>query len=137
MDELIPASQEMPSASDAGGLQYIYSVLEEQAQLTGPFVQMIDQLIDYSRSTTDVYFDKLDDQTRIKILRQFEADFPEVFQVLFNFVYESYYINERIWQLIGYEPHPTMSMGATMEPFDEELLVQVRNRPPFFIDIKT
>jgi hypothetical protein len=52
--------------------------------------------------------------------------------VLVNFVYEGYYINEKVWELIGYEPYPTLSAGPEMEPFNEQLLDRVKQTPALY-----
>ena len=79
----------------------------------------------------------MDQQQRIILLKQYEKTKPEFFQVLVNFVYESYYTNEEVWKLIGYEPYPTLSAGPKMAPFDPDLLERVKNVSPFYIDLNS
>ena len=57
------------------------------------------------------------------------------FYVLLNFIYESYYINEKVWELIGYEPYPTMSAGPKMKPFDEAMLERVKQMSSIYFKV--
>jgi len=136
MDEIIPNWDGMPSASEVGGLEYILDVLKEYPDMTGAFAQLLLKLNEQSKKTRNEDFVNLNDQSRIDELKQFEVSQPELFDVLKNIVYESYYINEKVWELIGYEPYPTLSAGPKMEPFDEKLLERVKQMPPIYFKPK-
>ena len=132
MDEIIPKSENMPSASQVGGIEYILSVIEEYPELIEGFRQVLTKLKEHSKAMAHAEFEKLDNQSRIETLKKFEQVQPDLFKVLKNFVYESYYINEKVWKLIGYEPYPTLSAGPEMEPFDERLLDRVKQLPVLY-----
>ena len=80
-------------------------------------------------------FENLNSASRISVLQKFEKDKPQMFSVLQNFVYESYYINEKVWKLIGYEQYPTISAGPEMEPFDEAMLDRVKQMSSLYIKV--
>lgn len=135
MDELIPGSDSMPAASEAGGMQYIFNVLEEHPGLQEGFGQILRALDEQSNKFKKSGFGNLDRDSRISVLLQFEKEQPGMFSVLRDFVYESYYINEKVWKLIGYEPFTTLSAGPEMEPFDEKLLERVRQMPALYKNV--
>ena len=131
MDELIPANQTMPSASEIGGVAYIMSIMEELPDLVPLFEGLIAQIDEQCH----YQFSKINSQKRIAILRFLETSKPELFKVLKDFTYESYYTNETIFALIGYEPHPTGTAGPKMEPFNESLLDRVKQLNPTYTKI--
>jgi len=97
MDEVIPANDEMPSASQVGGVTYILEIIEELPDLLTLFEGLIAQLDEMS----DYNFSKIDKSERIAILKTLEENKPELFKVLKDFTYESYYTNETVYKLIG------------------------------------
>ena len=135
MDEIIPASGDMPSASEVGGINYILKVLKGHPELSDPFDKMLVTLNELSVATQNEDFENLNSTSRITILQKFEKEQPQMFTVLQNFVYESYYINEKVWQLIGYEPYPTMAAGPEMEGFDEAMLDRVKQMTSLYIKV--
>lgn len=137
MDEIIPASDTMPSASDIGGIEYIYSVFEEFTEIKTPFIQILTEINEESQQLNNDDFINLDQQQRIPLLKHYEKTKPEFFQVLVNFVYESYYTNEEVWKLIGYKPYPTLSAGPEMAPFDASLLKRVKHLSPFYTKLNS
>jgi len=135
MDEIIPKSDKMPSASEVGGVDYVLSVFKEYPELVEGFQQVLTKLKEQTKSSAKDEFENLDKQSRVEMLKEFEKAQPDLFSVLQNFVYESYYINEKVWKLIGYEPYPTLSAGPQMEPFDEALLSRVKQMSSLYLSI--
>ena len=135
MDEIIPASGKMPAASEVGGIDYILKVLKGYPELIDPFDKMLFTLNELSKTTENDNFENLDSPSRIGVLQKFEKEETQMFAVLQNFVYESYYINEKVWELIGYEPYPTNSAGPEMEAFDESMLDRVKQMSSLYIKI--
>ncbi len=135
MDEIIPASGKMPAASEVDGISYIIKVLKGYPELSAAFNEVLDTLNELSKITEKDNFENLNTASRIAVLQKFEKDEPQMFSVLQNFVYESYYINEKVWKLIGYEPYPTMSAGPEMEPFDEALLQRVKQMSATYLKV--
>ncbi len=134
MDEIIPKSDKMPSASDVGGMDYILSVFTEYPDLVEGFIQILTQLEEQSKASTKEEFGNLNKQSRIEVLKTFEKARTGQFLVLQNIVYESYYINEKVWELIGYKPYPTLLPGPQMAPFDESLLARVKQMSSLYLN---
>jgi hypothetical protein len=132
MDEIIPGTDKMPAASEVQGVQYIFGVLEEYPNLVEGFKQILSELEHQSELSEGDSFKNLNRDSRITVLKQYESKKPDSFSVLVNFVYEGYYINEKVWKLIGYEPYPTLSAGPEMEPFNEQLLDRVKQTPALY-----
>lgn len=135
MDEIIPGNKKMPSASDIGGVAYVLSIIKELPDLFPLFHSLIDKIEIQSLRNSDSKFSDLNKKERIDNLTIFEQTEPELFKVLKDFTYESYYTSEEVYELIKYEPHPTGTSGPKMEPFDEHLLTRVKNTPPMYTKI--
>lgn len=135
MDEIIPAGEGMPSASEAGGLNYLLNLLErlpEQAK------QLSIDLTDLNNLCHDKLkkdFAEITPNERTALLQQQEKYNAPFFNQLRDYTYESYYLSPHVWKLIHYEPHATLSSGPLMEEFDERLLERVRMLPKIFKDI--
>ena len=136
MDDIIPASSSMPSASQAGGVEYLTKLFGQEEWIAAGFDQLLDKLVRYNASLGHDPFESMPQDDRISVLRGFESDHPELFDTLRKFVYESYYINEDIWKRIGYEPYPTLAPGPKMDPFESAMLDQVRKRSPMYKDAR-
>ena len=135
MDEIIPANEKMPSASKIGGVNYVLKILEELPDLSPLFISIIDKIEAQSLQQSNSSFSKLNREKRINILTTIEQTEPELFKVLKDFTYESYYTSKEVYELIKYEPHPTGTLGPKMESFDEKLLDRVKNTPPMYTKI--
>ncbi len=134
LDTIIPSTETMPAASELGGVDYIYSVLADYEDLKTPFQQILSDLNAAARKLAGKEFSKLDTTKCTEIMKAFETAESQSFGVLKNFAYESYYTNPKVWELIGYEPYPTLSAGPKMDPFDPALLRRVQDLPPFYLD---
>lgn len=132
MDEIIPSNEKMPSASEIGSVDYVFEILEELPDLTTLFETLVAALEKQSIKKNKTSFPKLKREERIAVLKIIEHKQTELFNVLKDFTYESYYLNDTIYKLINYEPHPTGTAGPTMEPFDEKLLARVKKIPQIF-----
>jgi len=131
MDEIIPANDKMPSASEVGSVSYALKIVEELPDLIPLFEGLIAQIDELSNHN----FTTINKDERITILKTIEGNNPKLFKVLKDFTYESYYTNEKVYELIEYETHPTGTMGPKMEPFDEKLLNRVKNLPSMYTKI--
>lgn len=135
MDEIIPTSDKMPSASTTGGVNYVLKIIEELPEIGPLFVSLIEEIELKSSAQSNSDFANLDNKERISVLTSIEQDHPELFKVLLDFTYESYYTNKKVFELIKYEPHPTGSSGPKMQAFDEQLLDEVKKMPPRYTKI--
>jgi len=135
MNEIIPANEKMPAVSKIGGVNYILKILEELPDLSPLFISITAIIESQSLQRANSGFSKLNKEKRITILTAIEQTEPELFKVLKDFTYESYYTNELVYELIKYEPYPTGTSGPKMEPFDEKLLGRVKNTPSMYTKI--
>lgn len=135
MDEIIPANDKMPSASETGGVNYVLKILEELPDLSALFIRLTDKIEGQSLQLSGSAFSKLNSERRIAVLTTIEQTEPGLFKVLKDFTYESYYTNDSVHKLISYEPHPTGTTGPEMEPFDEKILDRVKNIPAMYTKI--
>ncbi len=135
MDVLIPANEKMPSASQVGSLDYILNILKELPELTPLFAGVADKIETQSEKEWQSSFSDLSDDQGYEVLRFVEETEPELFKVLKDITYESYYTRPEVYELINYNPYPTGSAGPKMEPFDEKLLDRVKTTPPIYTQI--
>lgn len=118
MDEIIPKEGDMPSASEAGGVDYFLGLQKGEPAVAAEVLAALGK-VGSSRSL-------------IEELKQFEKEDPKQFGVLRDFVYEAYYTQPKVWKLIGYEFYPTDRKGPHMKPFDETVIAKVRTKPKFY-----
>ena len=135
MDEIIPANDKMPSASALGVVSYVRRVLKTNSELITLFKHLLARIESQSQEKFNKKFIEIESARRIVVLENLEEKETKLFNVLKDFTYEGYYINEHVYKMIGYEPHPTGTMGPSMEAFDERLLDRVKNMPPSYINI--
>lgn len=135
MDEIIPANDGMPAASEVGGLEYLERVGREEPQIAADLQDALHSLQQLSRSRFQDAFARLSSSPRVEVLRALEAASPEVFAKLRDRVYESYYTQPKIWKLIGYKFYPTNEAGPHMKPFDEAVLAKVRQMPKLYREV--
>jgi gluconate 2-dehydrogenase subunit 3-like protein len=128
MDEIIPASSTMPSASSIGGLHYVLDVLTHFPELAPPLRVILKEL---EKSAKGNFLD-MNSEQKTEILTQLDTSHPHSFSILKNFAYEGYYTNEAVWEKIGYQPYPTLGIGPDMEAFNESLLNRVKKSKPIF-----
>jgi len=131
-DEIIPAGDGMPSASEMGGVDYVRKLVEHEPTISGDIRRSLTALEKGAREKFKKPFDQIDRQSRVELLTNLEKSSPHVFAMLRDSIYESYYTQPRIWKLIGYEFYPTDHPGPHMEPFDEAVLSEIRKRPKFY-----
>ena len=133
MDEIIPASDAMPSASRAGGVEYLERVIRESPQVKLEFEAGLTVLEEVCRREFEKGFLRLSSPERVAALDELKnRSAPGFFAVLRDFVYEAYYTRPQVWKLIGYEFHPTNQGGPRMKSFDESVLAKVRKMPKLY-----
>jgi hypothetical protein len=128
MDEVIPASDGMPAASEVSGVAYMERIAGADADVANEIRAALAAL----QKTSEQPLDRLGHDARVMALKNFEAADPNQFAHLRDYVYESYYTQPAVWKLIGYEFYPTDHAGPHMEPFDDSILAEVRKRPRLY-----
>jgi hypothetical protein len=136
MDEIIPASDGMPAASQVGGVEYLDRLVREIPELKKELQESLAALEEISRKRFSQDFLRLSRAKRAEVLAELEKrGEPRLFAILRDSVYEAYYTQPRVWKLIGYESHPTNQSGPRMKPFDESVLSEVRKRPKLYREV--
>ncbi|MBV8550973.1 MAG: gluconate 2-dehydrogenase subunit 3 family protein [Acidobacteriaceae bacterium] len=132
MDLIIPSSDGMPSASEAGGLTYLEHLMQSDKDAAAEITKGLDVANAFSERSFKKPFSELGKNDQIAVLKDMEDNASGVFDLLRAYVYESYYEQPAIWKLIGYELYPTDHMGPHLKPFDDSLLVNVRKMPKLY-----
>lgn len=137
MDELIPAGDGMPAASEAGVMEYLTGLVDTMPQLKAQLQKALDQLERISRRRFRKDILSLKRQERVEALKELErGDVASHFAALRDYVYEGYYLQPRVWGLLGYQFYATHVAGPRMKPFDESVLAQVRKMPKLYREVK-
>jgi hypothetical protein len=134
MDLMIPASDLMPSASEAGGLRYLQSLMAQEKDAAADIEKGLAVADAFSERSFENAFRQLEKNDQIAVLKAMENTAPGVFDALRAYIYESYYTQLAIWKRIGYELYPTDHLGPHLKPFDDSLLEKVRNMSSLYRD---
>ena len=129
MDEIIPAADGMPAASEVGGEEYLTHFASTNADVRDELQKSVDQLQRLSQARFGKDFVRLLRAQRVAILKEFERQVPQLFAALRDDIYEAYYTQPRVWKQIGYKFYPTNAAGPPMKPFDDRALYEVRKKP--------
>jgi hypothetical protein len=135
MDLLIPASDGMPSASEAGGLTYLERLMQQDKDAAADITKALNVADAFSQRSFQKSFEDLEKNDQIAVLKEMENSALGVFDALRAYVYESYYEQPAIWKLIGYELYPTDHTGPHLAPFDDSLVANVRKMPKLYRDV--
>jgi Gluconate 2-dehydrogenase subunit 3 len=134
MDLIIPASDGMPSASEAGGLRYLESLMAHDKDAVADIGKGLTAAGAFSERSFQKPFSQIEKNDQIAVLKDMENTAPAVFDALRAYIYESYYTQPDIWKRIGYELNPTDHVGPHLKPFDDSLLEKVRNMSKLYRD---
>lgn len=137
MDEIIPASDGMPAASEVAGVEYLDRLARQIPKLKREFQKGLTALEEASRKRFQKNFLRLSRAERVEALTELEKRAaPKFFSTLRDSLYEAYYIQPQVWKLIDYEFYPTNRPGPHMKPFDEAVLAQVRKMPKLYREVE-
>jgi Gluconate 2-dehydrogenase subunit 3 len=126
IDEIIPRGEGMPSASQAGGAEYLKYLGWQYPEIREDISQNLKTVDKLSADRFERDFSTLGRDQRVQILRAMEKAEASAFSTLVGYVYEAYYSNPRVLGLICCTPS-----SAPAEE-DERLLAPVRKRPHFY-----
>lgn len=136
MDEIIPASDGMPAASEVGAVEYLDHVARDNPEIKSGLTRSLSELGNISQKNFAKSFVSLSSTERIQALAGVEkGSDPSLFAALQDYVYEAYYTQPKVWKLIGYEFSPTNESGPHLKPFDEAALAHVRRKPKFYREV--
>jgi Gluconate 2-dehydrogenase subunit 3 len=136
MDEIIPAADGMPAASEVGGVEYLTRIARENPKIKNELQKSLGALAALSRKQYGKEFTSLEHPARVEALKKFEGQRPKQnFVKLRDHVYEAYYTQPKIWKQIGYSFYPTDGLGPKMKPFDPSSLDRVRKMGKLYREI--
>jgi Gluconate 2-dehydrogenase subunit 3 len=136
MDEIIPAGDGMPAASEAGGVEYLTRLARDNPKINRELQKSLGALAGLSRKQYGKEFSSLAHAERVEALKKFEAQRPrQNFIKLRDHIYEAYYTQPKVWKLIGYSFYPTNGPGPHMKPFDPASLDQVRKMGKLYREV--
>jgi hypothetical protein len=129
MDEIIPQSDEMPSASATGGVAYL-------EQLGWQYTNVLEEIRDFlrvvqqtSQKELGVEFGALEQQRRTAVLKDIEKSGPKLFSSFVAYVYEAYYTRPQVQGLLS------CSVSSVPREDDESLLVPVQRLTHLYRDV--
>lgn len=137
MDQIIPAADGMPAASEMGGVEYLDRLASQAPDIRVDLEKALAAVQQIASEQSEKDFAALSSGDRIAILKELEKQQPEAFGSLRDYVYESYYTQPKVWKLIGYEFYPTNGAGPRMRPFDESVLAKVKKMPKLYREAPT
>jgi len=135
MDEIIPAGDGMPAASEVGGVDYLDKLAGRHKEAAKKLRESLGALERLSKERFKATFLSLSHEQRMQSLTALEKGDVGSFKALRDYVYEAYYTRPAVWKLIGYEFHPTDELGPRMKPFDEAALAEVRKKPKYYREV--
>ena len=131
-DEIIPAADGMPAASEIGVARYIERVAGEDAGIAAPLREALAAIAHRAAEASAETFDLLPAPARVALLQAMEKDDPDRFRTARDLVYEAYYTNPLVWKRLGYDFIEGNASGSPLEPFEEALLQRVRSLPRLY-----
>jgi hypothetical protein len=132
IDLIIPASDGMPSASEAGGLGYLEHLMQRDKDAAADITHGLNVANAFSERRFEKPFNELQKNDQIAVLSNMENSALGAFDALRAYTYESYYTQPPIWKLIGYELYPTDHLGPHLQPFDDSVVANVRKMPKLY-----
>lgn len=129
MDEIIPQSDEMPSASAAGGVAYLEQLGWQYANVLeeiGNFLRVVQQT---SQREFGVEFGALEQQRRAGLLKDIEKSKPKLSSNFVAYVYEAYYTRPQVQGLLS------CSVAGVCSEDDESLLAPVKKLTRFYREV--
>ncbi|HYV41912.1 MAG TPA: gluconate 2-dehydrogenase subunit 3 family protein [Thermoanaerobaculia bacterium] len=129
MDEIIPASDGMPAASDTQVLRYLEQISASDGGVRRDVRRAAEAL---ERRCRPRRFASLSAARRVEVMKALEKEEPAVFGLFRDYVYEGYYTNPGIWSRIGFEFYGPERPGPGMPAFDESAVARVRTGPPLY-----
>jgi hypothetical protein len=91
MDEIIPRRDGMPSATDAGGLEYLQYLGWQYSGIEEEIVTFLDTMRHETSARFGMEFLSLQHELRVQLLADMERNHAPAFAAFIGYVYEAYY----------------------------------------------
>jgi hypothetical protein len=129
MDEVTPQSDEMPSASAAGGVAYLEQLGWQYTNVLEEIRDVLCVVQQMSQKELGVEFGALEQERRTAVLKDIEKSRPKPFSSFVAYVYEAYYTRPQVQGLLS------CSVPAVPRKDDELLLVPVQRLTRLYRDV--
>ena len=126
MDEVIPQSNRMPSASVAGGVAYVQQLGWQYDNISKDIGAFLHVLQKASEEESSIGFADLESQRRVALMKGIEKSDVRLFSSFVAYVYEAYYTRPQVQGLLS------CSIPAVNDDNDELLLAPVRKLAPLY-----
>ena len=103
IDEIIPAADGMPAASEVGSLEYLDQLVREHSEVRAELETGLSRLASVSVDALAAPFTGCSPTQRVQALSEMEKRAPREFAILRDYTYEAYYTRPQVWRLIGYD----------------------------------
>lgn len=127
LDQLIPAIGEIPSAGQMGIADEIIRLAGQQNRFNSIFTNGLSAFDGEHQS-----FEAMSADDQVGAIKAFELAHAEYFDAILTIAYIVYYKDERVHNRIGWSGNTPQPDGNEMEPWDESILSNVRDRDPFW-----
>jgi hypothetical protein len=132
LNRLVPASGDFPGAGDLSIAGYLDRLVGQSIELRRLFAQGMVQVEMFSQEQYAEAFMNLPDDQKDAVLRHVEARNPEFFSSLVAHTYSGYYSHAAVLRLLSLDARPPQPQGYDLEPFDPNLLANVKRRGPMY-----
>jgi hypothetical protein len=127
LEILIPATDGHPSAAQAISTESLVADISRMHDFS-----LIEKMLEMlPENLAEIEVDHAEAE-----VSKCESSFPKEFAILLNAVYIAYYespeVLRRVNEKTGYNINPPQPAGYSLEAFDASLLVNVKNRRPFW-----
>jgi hypothetical protein len=130
MDEIIPAGDGMPAASEVGSMAYLHELTVTYPKVAEELHHSLNALEALCRRSQGASFSNVTHGQRVEVLTALEKQDASAFTSLQQLVYEAYYTRPAVWKLIGFTFQPTDGMGPPVKKvWNEAVLNNVRKKP--------
>ncbi len=126
MDEVIPQSDRMPSASAAGGSAYVQQLSWQYETIAKDIGALLHVLQQASEKEFGIGFTALESQRRVALMKSIEESSAKLFSGFVAYVYEAYYTRPQVQGLLS------CSIPPVPDDNDELLLAPVRKLAPLY-----
>ena len=130
MDEIIPASDRMPSASAAGGVAYLQQLGWQYDSISKDIEAFLHLLQKACDEESSIGFADLEGQRRVTLMKGIEKSDARLFASFVAYTYEAYYTRPQVQGLVS------CSVPPTAGDEDELLLAPVRKLPRLYREVR-
>lgn len=133
LNRLIPATDSMPGAGQAGTADYLDSVAGDSPRLGRQFTEGL-RRIEMAATSRGAGFTELGTTQQDEVLKDVETSESAFFETLLLHTYNGYYSNARVVEALGLEPRPPQPRGHEVEFGDFSSLEAVQSRGQAYRD---